>query len=545
MMKKIFFLLPLLWWSCAHKFDKADLIVHNAHIHIMDADRTIAEAMAIKDGKVLEFGPERHIMNKYRADEDFDAQQQHVYPGFIDAHGHLLGYGQSLINVNLLDTKSWEDVLQALKTYSEKEKHDIIVGRGWDQSDWENKSFPENSALNTMFPDIPVVLYRIDGHAAIVNNKALEMAGIKDTDTIQGGEFMRENGVLTGVLIDNAIVKVVAQLPMDTPEKKEKALLKAGESLVQYGITSVSDAGVDQPEIDLFKKLQKENRFPLRVYAMMIPTKSNLAKYAEEGIYKDDFLHIRSFKFVADGAMGSWGACMKHPYLDAPGAAHYGAMVTDVNTLKDAASLLDEIGFQMNTHCIGDSANKVVLAIYAEFLKDMNDKRWRIEHAQILDTADFSYFGKYSIVPSVQPTHATSDRHWVESRIGKARMKGAYAYKTLLKQNGWIALGTDFPVEDPNPIYTFYAAVFRKDKNGNPKEGFLPEEALTREEALKGMTTWAAKSNFEEHEKGMLSPGKFADFVILSQDILTVPEEQILKTFVQSTWIAGKKVYAL
>ena len=301
---------------------------------------------------------------------------------------------------------------------------------------------------------------------------------------------------------------------------------------------------MNEASFDVLKKMEESGKLKLRVYVMIAATRETLEKYTAEGILKTDHIHFRSFKFVADGALGSRGACLKHPYSDVYDKDHYGAMLYNYSFLEYAAELLNETGFQMNTHCIGDSANKAVLDLYAKNLKDLNLKRWRIEHAQVMDENDFYYFKKYAILPSVQPTHATSDMYWAGDRLGEGREKNAYAYKKLLQQNDMIALGTDFPVEDVNPMKTFYAAVVRKDAKGFPEGGYQIENALTREETLKGMTIWAAYFNFEEHEKGSIEVGKIADFVILNQDIMKIPEEYILKTYVEATYIGGEKVYS-
>lgn len=540
----LFALFALLLHGCIRKTDTADLLVHNAKIYTLDEKNTIAQAMAIRDGKILEVGPEQQILNKYHSREKFNAAQKSIYPGFIDAHGHLLSYGSMLRQVDLTGTSSFDEVVKKVKVFAAKNQHKVIIGRGWDQNDWTEKVFPVNEKLNALFPDVPVLLYRVDGHAALANDKALRMAGVNENSTVAGGTFVTSGGKLTGVLIDNAISVVRNALPGDSKEDIEKALVLADQELLKYGITTVSDAGVDQPVVEVMKKLMAEKKMKLRVYAMMVPTSENLSYYAKNGIYKDDRLHIRSFKFMADGALGSWGACMKHPYHDGPYADHRGALTIDLHFLDEAVDLLNEIGFQANTHCIGDSANKAVLDIYAKYLVDMNGKRWRIEHAQVVDPLDVEKFRRYSILPSVQPTHALSDSRWAESRIGAERMKGAYAYQTLLQTNGMLALGTDFPVEQPDPLGTFFTAVFRKDRNGNPREGFYPEEALSRLEALKGMTIWAAWANFEDTEKGSLEAGKLADFVVMSEDIMQLPEKDLFRSYVLSTWINGEKVYA-
>ncbi|MFZ5553297.1 MAG: amidohydrolase [Bacteroidota bacterium] len=543
-MKYLFFsFFFLMLFSCAYKQEKADLVVHNATIYTLDKKNTIAQAMAIKDGKIIAIGAEREILNKYSAVEYYDAGLKPVYPGFIDAHGHLLNLGQTFLNADLVGTGSFEEVISKVQGHYKKFPTKVIRGRGWDQNDWEIKEFPSKKKLDELFPDIPVILQRVDGHAALVNQKVFDLAGVNENSVIEGGEYIKKDGKLTGVLIDNAIDYVEKVLPKYTDEEIEKALLLAQERCLQYGLTTVDDAGMDEPTFAMLKKMEQSGKLKMRVYVMIAATRETLEKYTAEGIYKTDRIHFRSFKFVSDGALGSRGACLKQPYSDVHEHPHYGAMLYNYSFMEYAADLLNETGFQMNTHCIGDSANKAVLDIYAKYLKDMNLKRWRIEHAQVMDEKDFDYFKKYSILPSVQPTHATSDMYWAGDRLGKEREKNAYAYKKLLQQNEMIALGTDFPVEDVNPFKTFYAAIARKDAKGFPKGGYNMDNALTREETIKGMTIWAAYYNFEENEKGTIEVGKLADFVVLNHDIMKVPEEVILKTFVEATFIGGEKVY--
>jgi predicted amidohydrolase YtcJ len=398
--------------------------------------------------------------------------------------------------------------------------------------------------LSKEIPDIPVLLYRVDGHAALANQKALDLAGINTQTVVSGGEIIFENNIPTGILIDNAMDLVKNILPQPGTEEIDRALLLAEKNCFRVGLTTLDDAGMDEQTLNRIIDLQYRHKFKMRMYIMIWATKESLLKYAVSPPFDTLRTHVRAFKFMADGALGSRGACLKHPYSDIHDRKHFGAILNPYEFYLDASKLLYESGWQMNTHCIGDSANKMILQIYAQVLKDINNKRWRIEHAQILDTTDIQFFKKYSIIPSVQPTHATSDMRWVEERVGKDRMTGAYAYKTLLNVCETIALGTDFPVEDINPIKTFYAAVTRKNNHGEPAAGFLPQQALSREEALRGMTIWAAYANFEEHEKGTLEKGKFADFVVLSKDILKCSEKDILNTYVLYTFINGEQVYS-
>jgi len=330
--------------------------------------------------------------------------------------------------------------------------------------------------------------------------------------------------------------------PKITKEVSVEALLDAEKEAVKYGLTTIDDAGLERDVIELIDSLQKEGDFKLRMYAMVSNSPENLDYYLNNGTYKTERLNVRSFKIYSDGALGSRGAAMRKSYSDMPG--HFGAMMTTAAQLDSIATRLANSEFQMNSHAIGDSANIAVLRAYKKALQGKKDKRWRVEHAQIISAQDFEYFdANNNILPSVQPTHATSDMYWAEDRIGAKRLKGAYAYKQLLNKAGSIALGTDFPVERVNPMYTFYAAVARKDLENKPEDGFQMKDALTREEALKGMTIWAAFANFEEDEKGSIEEGKFADFTILDKDIMQVEESKIPNTKVVATFINGELVY--
>jgi predicted amidohydrolase YtcJ len=481
-------------------------------------------------------------LNKYHADYYIDAKTRPVYPGFIDGHCHILSYGMSLLSVDLKGCTSWEEVVERTKKFYHKNKPNVILGRGWDQTMWKDKKFPTNELLNKYFPDVPVMLTRIDGHAVIVNHYLIDRAGINENSIAKGGQFISENGRLTGVLIDNAIDVVSKLIPEPDEKTLEKALMLADENCIGMGLTTLEDAGIDQRTLDKIISLQKEGKFKSRVYAMMMLNDENLDHWLKKGPTKIERTYIRSFKIVADGALGSRGACLKYPYSDI--SHHHGQLLADTTYYVDAVKRLFNAGFQVNTHCIGDSANKFMLSLYSRTVSENPDHRWRIEHAQVLDTNDFFYFNNFGIIPSVQPSHAVSDGDWAEKRIGKSRMKGAYAYKTLLNYVAFMVLGTDFPIEDINPLRTFYTAVFRKEMNGKPENGYHPEEGLSRMEALKGMTIWAALGSFEENEKGTLEPGKMADFVILSNDILTVSEEALRHVYVMNTIINGEPIYS-
>jgi predicted amidohydrolase YtcJ len=527
--------------SCSFKDNEVDLIVHNATIYTVDGAFKIVEAMAIDSGKIVAMGPEREILNKYRSDEVIDAEARFIYPGFIDSHCHFVGYGMSTMEVDLNGTSSWEECLAKVKEYAGSVPSGWITGRGWDQNNWKEKDFPDNVKLSELFPDRPVVLNRVDGHALLANDKALELAMIKALDKVIGGEIISdEKGMMTGLLIDNAMVRMNAMIPEFEAEQLRMAILKAQTDCFQVGLTTVDDAGLDTVKVNLIRKMQKSGELLMRMYVMLEADEAGM-EYMKRGIVMEDRLTIRSIKVYADGALGSRGAALKEDYHDHPG--HKGTLLHQPVYFKQWAALCDLYGFQMNTHCIGDRANQLMLSVYNDQLSGANDKRWRIEHAQVLTGNDLDRFKTYSILPSIQPTHATSDMTWAEDRLGPERISGAYSYASLLKQNGIVLLGTDFPIEGIDPLDTFYAAVFRKDKSGSPENGWRSEEVLSREQALMGITIWGAIGNFEEDRKGSLEKGKLADFVILDRDLMKCDEKDVLKTKVMATYVGGQKVY--
>lgn len=539
-------LLPLftliLLVSCASK-EKIDLLVYNANVYTVDSIFFKSEAIAVKDGKIVEIGTSADLQFKYDAKDNIDADGKYIYPGFIDAHAHFLGYGLSLQVADLVGTESWNEILKRLEAFSKENKEGWISGRGWDQNDWDVKEYPTNEQLNVFFPDRPVVLTRVDGHASIANNKALEMAGIKAGDKISGGDIEVKNGKLTGILIDNAMDLVSSKIPAATTAQLKEALLDAQRNCFAAGLTTIDDCGLHFTDALLIDSLQKTNDLKMRLFVMLSDSKSNYDYLFSKGKIKTDRLNVSSFKVYADGALGSRGACLLQPYSDKPGWT--GFLLSSPEHFDSVANIIYQNKMQMCTHAIGDSGNRVILKTYAKYLKGKNDLRWRIEHAQVVNEADFAFFGDNNIIPSVQPTHSTSDMYWAGERLGPERVKGAYAYKQLLQQNNWIPLGTDFPVEDISPLKTFYAAVVRKDSKGWPTQGYQMENALTREETLRGMTIWAAKSNFEEHEKGSLEKGKFADFIIMDKDLMNIPEKEILEAKVIKTFVGGEKVFEL
>ena len=542
-MKNILYLFVLiLIVSCSSKKLHTDLLVKNATIYTVNENFEKAEAFVVKSGKIEEVGKLQDLVDKYDFSDVYDAKNQTIIPGIIDAHAHLMYLGISLQQVDLTGTKSYEEVLKRVLDFQKKNKTAYLIGRGWDQNDWTIKEYPTKKELDSLFPDLPVSLERIDGHAMIVNSKALNLAKINSETNIPGGKVILVEGEPSGLLIDTPM-----QLVWDTYPKKDKdfyikALKDAEKKCLSFGLTTIDEAGIDRATITLMDSLQRAGDMALRIYAMITKDEEDLTYFLNKGIIKTDRMNVRSVKIWADGALGSRGAAMRKHYSDQEG--QHGTMITTEKELDSLAKMIVKAGYQMNTHAIGDSANITVLRVYSKSVKNQKDPRWRVEHAQIVSPSDFSYFSK-KIIPSIQPSHATSDMYWVEDRVGSHRLMGAYSYKTLLKKSGLVALGTDFPIEKVNPMHTFYAAVARKDIENYPENGFRKEEGLSREETLKGMTIWAAYSNFEENEKGSIEKGKFADFVVLDQNIMTVSEKEIPTIKVVANFINGEMVYDL
>ncbi len=533
-------LFVVLMTACTEK-ETVDLIVTNANIYTVDANFSKGSSIAIKDGVFVAVSQNDDLQTKYEAKEIRDAQGKTLLPGLIDAHCHFYRLGLNQQRVDLTGTQSFDEVLdRVFQFYKAYPDMTVIRGRGWDQNDWAVKEFPTNYMLDQAFEAIPVVLERVDGHAYLANTAALELAGIKADTQVDGGAILKDaKGKLTGILIDNPMDMVDAVLPKPSLKTQVTALKEAERICFDNGLTTVNDAGLDRQTIELIDSLQQSGELDIRVYVMISNTPENLDHYLPKGIVKTDKLNVRSVKVYGDGALGSRGAALRKPYTDQPG--HFGAMVTPVSAINDLAERIAASEYQMNTHAIGDSANIAVLRAYKKVLENRTDRRWKVEHAQVISPQDFDYFA-LGIIPSVQPTHATSDMYWAGDRLGEVRVQGAYAFKTLLDKAGTVALGTDFPVESVSPFLTFYAAVARQDTSQYPEGGFQIKDALSREETLKGMTLWAAYSNFEEDEKGSIEVGKKADFVILSDDIMTVPTKEIPALQAEQVFVGGEQV---
>lgn len=524
--------------SCKPK-EKADLLVINATIYTAGDDFPVVSSMAVKNGKIVCTGND--IQQQYEAGEIIDAGGKTIVPGLIDAHCHFTGYGDGLIRwADLRETASWQEVAAMLKAFRDNHPGAWLLGRGWDQNDWPVKQFPDNSLLDSLFGHLPVAVTRIDGHAMIANSAALSLAGIDEKTKVAGGEIGLKNGKPTGLLLDNAMELVYKAIPELSSQQRVIGLLLAQENCFAAGLTALSDAGLSKSEVERIDSLQKTGLLKMRINAWLSPTDENVSSFVEKGPVVTPLLQITAIKLYADGALGSRGALLLEPYSDDP--ENRGIAVADKSYFEKWAELASRNNFQLCVHAIGDSANRLILKVFSEYLRPGNDRRWRIEHAQVVDRADFDLFGQFNIIPSMQPTHATSDMYWAGDRLGK-RIVNAYALKRLMNQNGWIPLGTDFPIEDISPLNTFYAAVTRKDLKGYPDGGFQTADALSRREALLGMTRWAARANFTETFNGSLEKGKVADFVMLDRDIMKADEKELPATKVLLTVVDGKIVY--
>lgn len=549
-MKKILILLfSLLFWFGAKAQQEVDMIFVNGLIYTMDAKLNNGYYMAVHQGKVVAVSMMKDdVFSKYTSKKIIDLQGKFIFPGFNDAHCHFMGLGMMMMQADLRGAKSYDEVLILLKKYEQdalakKKKLKWIQGRGWDQNIWTVKEFPTKEKLDSLFPKTPVILKRVDGHAALVNSKALKLAKIGSKTKAAGGEIILDaGGKPTGLLLDNAMDLVERIVPKPTEAEMQDAILEAQRICFAYGVTSVQDAGVDYFVIKKMESMQKAGLLKIKSYIMLNPSEENFKKIMSKGPYQNGNIHIQSVKLYADGALGSRGACLLEPYSDKPG--YYGLMNKDTSYLRAIAKRVFAAGYQLNTHCIGDSASRVMLDIYGEVLKQKNNFRWRIEHAQVIHQADWIKINLYSVIPSVQPTHVSSDKDWVPFRLGQARLERAYAYKSFLPYSGRLALGTDFPVEGVNPMATLYSAVMRTTIQEHPMGSFQIHNALTIWEALKGMTYWAAYAQFEEKEKGCLQNGMAADFVVIDMDITKVIISEVVKAKILATYLNGELVYS-
>ncbi|MDQ6665858.1 MAG: amidohydrolase [Acidobacteriota bacterium] len=516
----------------------------NAHIYTVDEAHPAASEIAVKGGRILAVGGglSRHAGP---ATKRIDAHGATVLPGLIDCHAHMRNLGDSLEMLDLRGAKSEGEIVEKVRrAVRDRKPGEWIRGRAWDQNLWPGKQFPTAQGLSAAAPDNPVFLTRVDGHAAWVNRKALDMADINgSTSDPAGGKIIRNvSGSPTGVFIDRAQDLVARKIPAPTPEENERRIARAAKECARLGLTTVHDAGVDEADIAAYRALIARHQLPVRVYAMIAGTSWGTSWKNNHGPEIGERLTIRGIKLVSDGALGSRGAALLQPYADDP--SNSGLLILDEASIRRVALEAVARGFQVNTHAIGDRANRTVLNAYAAALKGPNEKRFRIEHAQVIAPDDFARFRQYSVIASMQSTHATSDMGWAITRLGPERIKGAYAWQTFLKLGVRVPNGSDFPVENPNPIWGFYSAVTREDQEGNPPGGWFPDQRMTREQALKSWTIEGAYAAFEENVKGSISPGKLADFVMLSNDIMKIPASEIRKTRAIMTFLNGEIVYA-
>lgn len=549
-LKIILIIIGLIIMSCSNT-KTADLVIISGKVATVDNNFSIAEAVAVQNNKIIFVGTNEDV-KKYITDKTkvIELNGELVLPGLIDSHGHLTGYGKSLEHIDLVGTDSFQEVLnlvnEKMKTV---EPGEWIRGRGWDQNDWEIKEFPHHQSLSKISPNNPVMLSRIDGHAILVNQKAMEITGIdSNTPDPDGGKIFHEaNGKPTGIFLDNAEKLITDHIPKYSTEKLCSIIQNAANRCAEFGLTGMGDAGIPISRIDDYKFLIDNNKMPIRINAMLSDTVTGdingfLQKYKIDS-YGNDFLRVKSIKLYADGALGSRGAALLEPYSDDP--ENSGLIVTDNSHMLEVCKAALESGFQVCTHAIGDKAIRTMLDIYAEALKEnpKADRRFRIEHSQIVNLADIPRYAELGIIPAMQPQHAVSDMPWTEDRIGSERVKGAYAFRSFLDEGVIIPCGSDFPVEIPNPLIGIHNAVTRQDESGYPEGGWLPEQKMTIEEAIKGYTIWAAYAAFQEDILGSIEVGKLADFTILDRDILTIEPSEILNTKPIYTIVGGEIRY--
>jgi len=528
----------------------ADLIVTNARIYTVDEARPLVEAFAVRGGRVVFIGDARGALTlRGQQTRVVDLGGRTVIPGMVDAHGHVAGLGSALAIVDLTGASSYDEVVARVAAKARTlQPGQWITGRGWDQNRWGDTRFPTHEKLSAAVPNNPVYLTRVDGHAGLANRKGMEAAGLSaDTRDPAGGHIERAaDGTPSGVFVDNAQRLVGEKVPRSTRVDVKRQVQAAIAEAQRWGLTGVHDAGATTEVLDIYEELGKAGQLNFRMNAMIgddaVALDHWFTRGPQSGLY-GGMLWIRSVKLYVDGAMGSRGAALLEPYSDDP--KNTGLFVSPPAHIQEVAIRALKAGFQVNTHAIGDRGNRAVLDAYEAALAAVPaaDHRFRIEHAQILHHDDIPRFTKLGVIPSMQASHQTSDMYWIGSRLGSGRLFGAYAWRSLIDAGAIVPNGSDFPVEQVNPLISFHAAVSRQDADNWPSGGWYPEQRMTRDEALKSMTIWPAYAAFQEKELGSLTPGKHADFVVLDQDIMRVPAEMILRTRVLSTWVGGKAVF--
>ena len=529
---------------------QSETIVTADRIYTSDDFRPVVEALLIRGDRVNFAGSLREVRARAsRSARTISFPGRTIIPGMVDAHAHLVGLGQALLRVSLQGSSTYDEVVARIAARaSTTKKGEWVTGRGWDQNLWPGKDFPSHTALSRAVPDNPVFVDRVDGHAALANALAMRIAGVTAaTRDPEGGRILRDaQGNPTGVFIDNAKGLIQRAIPSASGAQLSTAVVGAIAEANKWGLTGIHDAGESRRVIEIYEQLARAGKYNLRNYVMVSADSGDVEYYTKLGPRSDLYngrLWVRAIKMYADGALGSRGAAMLEPYSDDPG--NVGLLLTPQKELQRIADLALRKGFQVATHAIGDRGNRVALDVYDSALRKnpTADHRFRVEHAQVISLADIPRFAKLGVIPSMQASHQTSDMGWAEDRVGHERIRGAYAWRSLLDQGSIIPNGSDFPVEAVNPLLSFHAAVTRQNPVNEPPGGWYPEQRMTREEALKAMTLWAAYAGFQEKILGSLSPGKYADFVVLDRDIMRVPSDQILQATVQSTWLGGKAVY--
>ena len=552
--------LAILLTGCQPEADQAPesdpdlgiVLVHNARIYTGDAGFTLIEkgALAIsEDGEIVALGDNEPMIRTFPGARREDLGGKVVLPGLIDSHGHLAGLALSLTQVNLAGTKSKSEVMSRLREFETTLAKDAwLLGRGWDQNDWPEQEFPSRQDLDVEFPNRPVWLRRIDGHAAWGNSVALAQA-----DRDLSGDWQPEGGVIhrdeedqsSGIFIDGAMSLVDSAVPPVSREVLSSALDRASQALNALGLTGVHDPGIDRTTVELYLEKIRAGKLPLRVYAMADGMKETTAWLCENGPINDPSgrLVIRSVKLYGDGALGSRGAALLEDYNDDPG--NRGLLFTSQQQMEANMHRVMACGLQIGVHAIGDAGNRQALEAYEKLIPQFPDNpgRHRIEHAQVLDLADIQRFSPAGVIAAMQPIHATSDMYWAPDRLGGERSRGAYAWRSLLDSGATLSFGSDFPVEEVNPMLGIYAAVTRQDTQGWPEGGWYTEQSISREEAIRAFTLDAAFSAFMEDETGSLEVGKRADFIVLDRDIMEVPAGEIFQIVVEQTWLDGKPVF--
>lgn len=559
-------LMPVLFSSCNQKeVQTADTILTNGNIYTVDENNGKAQAIAILGDKILDVGSSEE-MDKYKGDNTkiINLDGKTLTPGFIEGHGHFMGLGYNELNLDLMDVKSYDELVERVEeAVANAKPGEWIVGRGWHQSKWDNsnetmiKGFQTHDKLSAVSPDNPVYLRHASGHAGLANTKAMEVAGVLQMskenlteEEVEGGEIIRDElGNPTGIFNERAMTLITKNIPENTEERDRQALQLAIEASWRNGITSFHDAGVGRETIDLYKKYKNEGKLGVRLYVMLTGfDKELLNEWYEKGPEidtVDNLLTIRSVKLNCDGALGSRGAWLLDEYTDRPG--HFGMPTIPMEFVLETSKDGLKHGFQVCAHAIGDRANKEILDRYELAFNEkgeVGDVRYRIEHAQHLHPDDIPRFGQLKVIPAMQAVHMSSDRPWAIDRLGEQRIvEGAYMWQALIESGAVLVNGTDVPVEPVNPLASFYASVTRKTLAGTPEGGYEPGQKLTREQALKSYTWNAAYGAFEESVKGSIEKGKLADFTVFSDDIMTIPENDILNTKVAMTIIGGEVVY--